>query len=119
MGGHVDHSVNAPLRDNVRLLGDLLGECLRQQAGDGLFDTIEQIRQALYTRSESGAPLTSFDLLSPLDDDTLPKWPERLASSSISATMPSNTTVNDCIVSTSATRVIREVTRGCVMCWSA
>ncbi|MCG8438738.1 MAG: phosphoenolpyruvate carboxylase [Pseudomonadales bacterium] len=73
MGGHVDHSVNAPLRDNVRLLGDLLGECLRQQAGDGLFDTIEQIRQAsVATRSESGAPLTSLrDLLSPLDDDTL------------------------------------------------
>ncbi|WP_152521809.1 MULTISPECIES: phosphoenolpyruvate carboxylase [Alcanivorax] len=69
----MDHSVNAPLRDNVRLLGDLLGECLRQQAGDGLFDTIEQIRQAsVATRSESGAPLTSLrDLLSPLDDDTL------------------------------------------------
>ncbi|WP_290522672.1 phosphoenolpyruvate carboxylase [Alcanivorax sp.] len=69
----MDHNVNAPLRDNVRLLGDLLGECLRQQAGDDLFNTIEQIRQAaVATRSEQGAPLTTLtDLLSPLDDDTL------------------------------------------------
>ncbi|MZR62370.1 phosphoenolpyruvate carboxylase [Alcanivorax sp. DP30] len=69
----MDHNVNAPLRDNVRLLGDLLGECLRQQAGDGLYETIESIRQAsVATRSEKGAPLSTLkDLLSPLDDDTL------------------------------------------------
>jgi len=69
----VDHNVNAPLRDNVRLLGDLLGECLRQQAGEDLFNTIEQIRKAsVATRSEEGAPISTLkDLLSPLDDDTL------------------------------------------------
>ncbi len=69
----MDLNVNAPLRDNVRLLGDLLGECLRQQAGDGLFDTIERIRKAsVATRGEQGAPLSSLrELLSPLDDDTL------------------------------------------------
>ncbi|MGB1465738.1 MAG: phosphoenolpyruvate carboxylase, partial [Alcanivorax nanhaiticus] len=69
----MDLNVNAPLRDNVRLLGDLLGECLRQQAGDGLFDTIERIRKAsVATRGEQGTPLSSLrELLSPLDDDTL------------------------------------------------
>lgn len=69
----MDHNVNAPLRDNVRLLGDLLGECLRQQAGEDLFNTIEQIRKAsVATRSEEGAPISTLkDLLSPLDDDTL------------------------------------------------
>ncbi|MCG8392660.1 MAG: phosphoenolpyruvate carboxylase, partial [Pseudomonadales bacterium] len=65
--------MNAPLRDNVRLLGDLLGECLRQQAGEAMFDTIERIRQAsVATRGDAGASLDSLrELLSPLDDDTL------------------------------------------------
>lgn len=69
----MDQNINAPLRDNVRLLGDLLGECLRQQAGDALFDTIEHIRQAsVATRSEQGAPLSTLkDLLSSQDDETL------------------------------------------------
>jgi len=69
----VDNSVNTPLRDDVRLLGDLLGQCLRQQAGEELYQTIETIRQAsVATRGEEGAALSSLrDLLSPLNDDTL------------------------------------------------
>jgi len=69
----VDNSVNTPLRDDVRLLGDLLGQCLRQQAGEDLYQTIETIRKAsVATRGEEGAALSSLrDLLSPLDDDTL------------------------------------------------
>lgn len=69
----MDNSVNTPLRDDVRLLGDLLGQCLRQQAGEDLYQTIETIRQAsVTTRGEQGAALSSLrDLLSPLDDATL------------------------------------------------
>lgn len=69
----MDNSVNTPLRDDVRLLGDLLGQCLRQQAGEDLYQTIETIRKAsVATRGEEGAALSSLrDLLSPLDDDTL------------------------------------------------
>ena len=69
----MDNSVNTPLRDDVRLLGDLLGQCLRQQAGDDLYQTIETIRKAsVTTRGEQGAALSSLrDLLSPLDDATL------------------------------------------------
>lgn len=69
----MDNSVNTPLRDDVRLLGDLLGQCLRQQAGEELYQTIETIRQAsVATRGEEGAALSSLrDLLSPLNDDTL------------------------------------------------
>ena len=69
----MDNSVNTPLRDDVRLLGDLLGQCLRQQAGEDLYQTIETIRQAsVSTRGEQGAALSSLrDLLSPLDDATL------------------------------------------------
>ena len=48
-GVTVDNSVNTPLRDDVRLLGDLLGQCLRQQAGEDLYQTIETIRQASVT----------------------------------------------------------------------
>jgi phosphoenolpyruvate carboxylase len=33
-----------PLRDDVRLLGDLLGETLRARGGDELFDTVERVR---------------------------------------------------------------------------
>ena len=36
--------IDAPLREDVRLLGNLLGETLKQQAGQDLFNQIEQIR---------------------------------------------------------------------------
>lgn len=36
--------IDAPLREDVRLLGNLLGETLKQHAGQDLFNQIEQIR---------------------------------------------------------------------------
>ena len=36
--------ITAPLREDVRLLGNLLGETLKQHAGQDLFNQIEQIR---------------------------------------------------------------------------
>jgi phosphoenolpyruvate carboxylase len=35
---------HAPLRDDVRLLGELLGETLRQREGQELFETVERVR---------------------------------------------------------------------------
>src|SRR3954447_26490849 len=35
---------HAPLRDDVRLLGELLGETLRQREGQELYDTVERVR---------------------------------------------------------------------------
>ncbi|EKF73807.1 phosphoenolpyruvate carboxylase [Alcanivorax hongdengensis A-11-3] len=69
----MDQSLNTPLREDVRMLGDLLGICLRQQAGDAMFDTVERIRKAsVDTRSDAQASLPSLrKLLAPLDDDTL------------------------------------------------
>ena len=34
-----------PLKEDIRLLGRLLGDTLREQEGDETFDLIEQIRQ--------------------------------------------------------------------------
>ncbi len=36
--------IAAPLREDVRLLGNLLGETLKEQAGQDLFNQVEQIR---------------------------------------------------------------------------
>lgn len=65
---------NAPLREDVRLLGEELGAVLRQQAGDPLFDTVETIRQAaVESRGGQGEmPVKRLrQLLAPLDDETL------------------------------------------------
>ena len=40
----MDADPHKPLRDDVRLLGELLGETLRAHGGEGLFDTVERVR---------------------------------------------------------------------------
>ena len=35
---------HAPLRDDVRMLGELLGDTLRLREGQALFDTVERVR---------------------------------------------------------------------------
>ncbi|MFT4114476.1 phosphoenolpyruvate carboxylase [Silvibacterium sp.] len=44
-----------PLRRDVRSLGMLLGEVLREQAGDALFEKVEALRQAAIRRREAQA----------------------------------------------------------------
>lgn len=46
---------HAPLRDDVRLLGSLLGETLREQEGTALFDLVERVR-ALSKGARAGNP---------------------------------------------------------------
>src|SRR3984885_15179479 len=43
----------APLRRDVRSLGMLLGEVLREQAGDGLFEKVEELRLSAIRRREA------------------------------------------------------------------
>src|SRR5271155_5045065 len=45
----------APLRRDVRSLGMLLGEVLREQAGDALFEKVEELRQSAIRRREAMA----------------------------------------------------------------
>jgi phosphoenolpyruvate carboxylase len=54
----------APLRRDVRSLGMLLGEVLREQAGDELFAQVEELRQGTIRRREAddqGATVAAAD----------------------------------------------------------
>ncbi|WP_445360639.1 phosphoenolpyruvate carboxylase [Microbulbifer sp. EKSA005] len=64
---------NAPLREDVRLLGEELGAVLRNQVGEPLFDTVENIRQAAVESRSKGVMQADHlrELLDPLDDATL------------------------------------------------
>src|SRR5438874_13245925 len=54
------------LRDDVRVLGELVGEVLREQGGHDLFEDVEHIRQAaIRLRSTNGS------------DEALLGWAER------------------------------------------
>lgn len=62
--------IDAPLREDVRLLGNLLGETLKEHAGQDLFNQVEQIR-ALSKGARDGqveAEKQLEQLLSSLDD---------------------------------------------------
>jgi phosphoenolpyruvate carboxylase len=45
----------APLRRDIRSLGALLGQVLREQAGDDLFNTVENLRRTAIARREAEA----------------------------------------------------------------
>ncbi|MDO3386803.1 phosphoenolpyruvate carboxylase [Gilvimarinus sp. SDUM040013] len=63
------------MRENVRLLGELLGETIRDHEGEARFGKIEQIRQLGKTinQSEDDDPSALVELLEELDDnDILP-----------------------------------------------
>ncbi|GMG85861.1 phosphoenolpyruvate carboxylase [Biformimicrobium ophioploci] len=69
----MEQDQNAPLREDVRLLGAELGTVLQEQAGEALFNTVETIRQAtVESRSQGEMPVGRLrELLDPLDDETL------------------------------------------------
>jgi phosphoenolpyruvate carboxylase len=52
-----------PLRDDVRLLGTLLGETLRRQEGDTLFERVERVRAVSKSARQSTQRTDSFDEL--------------------------------------------------------
>ena len=63
----------APLRDDIRLMGRLLGETIREQAGDEVFDLVEKIR--LLSKDAANGDKSSITelqaLLSGLQDENL------------------------------------------------
>jgi len=61
------------LRENVRLLGELLGKSIRRYPGQATFDLIEEIRAAAKAdrQQETGSNQRLLDILSNLSDDEL------------------------------------------------
>jgi phosphoenolpyruvate carboxylase len=51
---------DAPLRRDVRLLGTLLGEVLREQAGDALFEQVEELRRLSISMRQAGSTPEGF-----------------------------------------------------------
>jgi phosphoenolpyruvate carboxylase len=56
-----------PLRDDVGMLGDMVGSVIREQGGDGLFDCVERARHAAIRRREGGPAGALQDALRGLD----------------------------------------------------
>jgi len=61
------------LRENVRLLGEILGDCIREKPGPEWFERVEEVRQAAKSdrMQESGSGQRLGELLSSLTDDQL------------------------------------------------
>ncbi len=45
-----------PLRDDIRLLGRILGDTLREQEGDAIFELVESVRQTAVRFAREGSP---------------------------------------------------------------
>ena len=62
-----------PLRSDIRLLGRLLGDTVREQEGDAVFALVERVRQTAVRFARDGAPAARAELaalLDPLPRDT-------------------------------------------------
>ncbi len=63
---------DSPLREDIRLLGRLLGDCVREQEGEDIFDIVENIRQTsirFYRNEDETAKRDLEQLLNTLNPD--------------------------------------------------
>ena len=68
-----DLQKDEPLRNDIRLLGRLLGDTVREQEGDTVFDIVENVRQTAIRFARDGDPASRAELsalLDPLPRDT-------------------------------------------------
>lgn len=68
-----DPRKDEPLRNDIRLLGRLLGDTVRDQEGDGVFEIVEKVRQTAIRFARDGDPASRAELaalLDPLPRDT-------------------------------------------------
>ncbi len=68
-----DSNKDEPLRNDIRLLGRILGDTVREQEGDGVFEVIERVRQTAVRFARDGDPAARAELaaiLDPLPRDT-------------------------------------------------
>ncbi|UCV25074.1 phosphoenolpyruvate carboxylase [Ferribacterium limneticum] len=69
----MDTSKDEPLRDDIRLLGRILGDTVREQEGESVFDIVERVRQTAVRFARDGDPAARNELaalLDPLPRDT-------------------------------------------------
>ncbi|MBP5986871.1 MAG: phosphoenolpyruvate carboxylase [Azonexus sp.] len=69
----LDTSKEEPLRNDIRLLGRILGDTVREQEGEAVFDIIERVRQTAVRFARDGDPAARAELaglLDPLPRDT-------------------------------------------------
>ncbi|HVR02909.1 MAG TPA: phosphoenolpyruvate carboxylase [Polyangia bacterium] len=57
------HDLDLPLREDIRYLGRILGDTIREQAGPTVFDLVERIRQSAirYRRDQDGRSLRTLE----------------------------------------------------------
>jgi len=69
----LDSNNDEPLRNDIRLLGRLLGDTVREQEGDAVFEIVERVRQTAVRFARDGDPAARAELaalLDPLPRDT-------------------------------------------------
>ncbi|UCV20981.1 phosphoenolpyruvate carboxylase [Ferribacterium limneticum] len=69
----MDTSKDEPLRDDIRLLGRILGDTVREQEGESVYDIVERVRQTAVRFARDGDPAARNELaalLDPLPRDT-------------------------------------------------
>lgn len=62
-----DSNKDEPLRTDIRLLGRILGDTVREQEGDAVFATVEQVRQTAVRFARDGDPAARAELAALLD----------------------------------------------------
>ena len=63
----LDSNKDEPLRNDIRLLGRILGDTVREQEGDAVFNVIEQVRQTAISFARDGDPAARDELAALLD----------------------------------------------------
>ena len=65
MSAHaLDSSKEEPLRTDIRLLGRLLGDTVREQEGEAVFDIVERVRQTAIRFARDGESPPPAELVS-------------------------------------------------------
>lgn len=67
----MSQDIQAALRDNVRLLGDMLGQTVRDQVGEDIYLKVEEIRSLAKDARQTQNWQPLLDLMSSLDDGQL------------------------------------------------
>jgi phosphoenolpyruvate carboxylase len=63
----LDTNKDEPLRNDIRLLGRILGDTVREQEGEAVFDIVERVRQTAVRFARDGDPAARAELASLLD----------------------------------------------------